>query len=245
MDHVENVDPDTVTPATKADGTPADPAVGYRRNPLVAGDTASVAYPKTLPWKVQPDPSKPDVFWEELHVSVTNGADQLLARYSYQVEDLQAQLPLDAAGNTDGASSQHVRTALAIGSTPLPVPGMNLNLALKNPAPPVLNQAALYTLLYPKSTDDTGITDNWIVQARQAQFTPDMWKETMLANGLDQKWLTRITTGDDTGRMPLATSSDPNIRALEENTNAGTRSYTELSVIPAYPTGSGSCRPAV
>ena len=237
MDHVANVDPDPVTPATKADGTPADPAVGYRHNPLVAGDTPTTTYPKTLPWKVQPDPLKPDVFWEELHAPDASGADQLLARYCYQVEDLQAQLPLDNAGNIDGVSLQHVRTPFAIGSTLLPVPGMNLNPTKKKPAPPVLNQAALYTLLYPKATDDTGITDNWIIQARQTQFTPDMWKETMLANGLDQKWLTRISTGDDAGRLPVATSSDPNIRALEESSNAGARSYAELAVIPAYPTG--------
>ncbi|TLD70982.1 hypothetical protein FEM03_08665 [Phragmitibacter flavus] len=217
-------------------GTPVVKTLDFspKSNATSASDTLRV-----LPWQAQPD-----VYWETYDDSATNAlgetrsAPHTSSRFAFWIEDLQGLLNLEAAGNnndiTSGAEPRHQRTPISAATDNLPVvPGLNLT----NLNQPLLNQSALYTLIDPAASEDSGGIDfdNWLISRRNALISPGMWKQIVLDEGFNSDSLKRLPTG----LFPEDETYKNAANLIEANTITGVRPYEEQPLIPGYPVDHG------
>lgn len=213
--------PTNATPALPVTALTAssDPNTG-------APNQVAIGLPKRQPWQ-----AAQDSYWEVIYEDEdTDGDPQTpaskvpVARYCFQVEDLQGLLSLDHAGNpgddVEGAtgmlSRSHERerfqifeSAAAAAAVPRNwyaglAPGMRTpdDNPLTDDRRWVMSQAALYSLIDPLAVADTGTIDNQILIARQTRRTG----ETPLVASLllsPDSWKPVLMKEDITNPWPL------------------------------------------
>lgn len=206
------------TRSTKADFPTANLPVEPK-----AGAESAQSTLRVLPWQ-----AKPAAYWETVD---TDPNATVTSRYAFWVEDLQGQLNLQAAGNSNGPGGVHKRTAVSNTDVPAFVPGLNLT----GNGQPLLNQSALYTLVKPEAAEDSAAiaVDNWLIEHRKTLVSPDMWKAVSLKKSFPPASLIRQSNGF----FPLDDTCGNAANLLETHTTAGTRPYKELPLIPGFATG--------
>ncbi len=173
--------------------------------------------------------------------------EKLVARYCFYVEDLQGKLNLANAGihDTDKNVPLHqddmVETVIP-GPVPF-VPGLTVDPAGRWRRQP----SSVWTLLRP---DLEPVTTSSIpgdinamhrrltaVNTKRLAFTPDMWKEQLLASDPLTEWqgIDLLRLNGPEARLPNGSLADAQLRALEENTTGYLAPYDELALVPHGP----------
>ncbi len=142
-------------------------------------------------------------------VPILNERHQLVARYAFWVEDLQAKLDPRSIGNADGPNA----SALAPG-WPFPAPALD-----PNPDHPALGPIALHAIDPASTTAQPGKLPQSLISNRHALISPD----SLLAAANFHPPLTR----DPHGHL-----TDPAACAVEENLATTTRPYLERPCVP-------------
>lgn len=184
--------------------------------------------------------------------SQTPKEGDVVARYSFYVEDLQGKLNLANAGEHDSAKNipfrqpeiekAEVATAPVFGVAPI-VPGMKIepNGRWRR------NPSSVWTLLRPdlEPLNSAAIPQSMnamhqrltSINAKRLSFSPEMWRELLVSPDPLTNW-----TGIDAARLSgpnarLANGSlaDGQLRALEENTTGYLTPYDELALVPYGP----------
>jgi hypothetical protein len=157
----------------------------------------------TLPYL---DPAR--CAWIPIH----NAQQQVVARYAYWVEDLQAKIDPQSAGNTNGPNKSHANPAW-----PFPAPGINPLPATSDQ--PDLNRIALYAIDPSSTPEQPGNLGKILVDHRSMLISP----ESTLAAANIQPPLERYHNGDLT---------DPKAHAVEENLATTAQPYLEQARVP-------------
>jgi hypothetical protein len=142
-------------------------------------------------------------------IPIHNDKQQLVARYAFWVEDLQAKLDPQIAGNAAGPNGSHA-------GSPWPCPAPALNPC---PAQPALDRLALHAIDPASTAALPGPLAKILIANRPTLVSPD----SLLAAAAIQPPLTR----DAAGHL-----ADPTARAVEENLTTMVRPYLEQPRVP-------------
>lgn len=195
-----------LTMDTDGDGLP-DPTLPKVEHS--ADDLADLnATPYEPKYKAAPG-RNPVRYWETMMMPSEvggEGADQLVARYCFAIEDLQAYVSLEVAGNLDGEVASgppgstekeymHSRPEMKIVNPALKiaekdarviVPGLSIPPPDYSPllpwTKPMLDGIALYTLVNNTAPEDGPAVreDNRLVSSRDLAVTPESWRQMLL-----------------------------------------------------------------
>lgn len=203
----------------------------------------------------------PAAFWVELkrpksESDPQDGEDEVAARFSFYVEDLQGGLPLATAGNAEPVTGLHERTPFSFPpqvpngmadrdkellrwSASL-VPGLNL----RRPELPLLAETSLHTFFQPNVEPIAGssMLDDVLNQMHRVMlrnhamhFSPSSWKEVLLQPDPMASWQGLQASAVQERDTVTGSLTNPVMRRLEEQTAPGLMPYEELALIPPDP----------
>ncbi len=210
---------------------------------------------------VSPWQRTPSAFWVELkrpkgEFDPRDGDDEIAARFSFYIEDLQGRLPLATAGNYEPVSSLHERTPFSFPpqvpnamaerdrdllrwSTAL-VPGLNL----RRPELPLLAETSLHTFFQPNVEPILGSSmlddvlnrmHRVMLRNHAMHLSPGTWKEVLLQPDPNSAWQGLQASAVLERDTSSGSLTNPVMRRLEEQTTAGLVPYEELALIPPDP----------
>jgi hypothetical protein len=230
----------------KSDGQKAEDRLALKRG-------VQKAVSKVAPWMRTPQQNWVEIALRDSENSGENGGEEVAARFSFHIEDLQGSLPLSTAGNIEPISGLHERTAFAFPplmpsglvdrekellrwSSTL-VPGMNL----RRPQLPLLAETSLHTFFQPNVEPFAGnaVLDDVLNQMHRVvlrnrfmQVSPESWKEALLQPDTALGW-PGLDEGSVQARDAVSGSlTNPVVRRIEEQTAPGLIPYDELALIP-------------
>ena len=151
---------------------------------------------------------KPRVAW----IPIEDGKGEVVARYAYWVEDLQAKLDAKTAGNVDGNDSAHART-------PYPFPAAGLNPEPLADDEPKLDRVAIHVLDPDATEEGDGNLVRRVIDGRPVMISP----ESILAATGEEAPIER----EDNGLL-----SDPVAAALERSASPVIEHYDERPTVP-------------
>lgn len=210
---------------------------------------------------VSPWQRTPSAFWVELkrpkgEFDPRDGDDEIAARFSFYIEDLQGRLPLGTAGNYEPASSLHERTPFSFPpqvpnamaerdrdllrlSTAL-VPGLNL----RRPELPLLAETSLHTFFQPNVEPFPGSSmlddvlnrmHRVMLRNHAMHFSPGTWREVLLQPDPNSAWQGLQASAVQERDTSSGSLVNPVMSRLEEQTASALMPYEELALIPPDP----------
>ena len=151
----------------------------------------------------------PSVQW----IPINDEDGEIVARYAYWVEDLQAKVDAKTAGNIDGVSGAHERNAY-----PFPAPGINPEPLSEDELK--LDRVAIHVLDPDASEEGDGTLFNRISAGRPVMLSPD---SIVAAAGYEDP----ILRDEETGLL-----DEPIAAALEKSASPVVQHYKERPTVP-------------
>jgi len=231
----------------KTDGQKAEDLLALKRG-------VQKAVSEVAPWMRTPQQNWVEIALRDPGNGAENGGEEVAARFSFHIEDLQGSLPLSTAGNIEAISGLHERTAFAF--PPLMpsglvdrekellrwsatlVPGMNL----RRPQFPLLAETSLHTFFQPNVEPFAGnaVLDDVLNQMHRVmlrnrfmQVSPESWKEALLQPDTALGWPGLDEGSVHTRDAVSGSLTNPVVRRIEEQTAPGLIPYDELALIPS------------
>ncbi len=199
--------------AKPADAALAKPAV----EPLLGADPSRHAVFPTLPYL-----DKVRTAWTD----VRNDRGDVVGRYAFWVEDLQARIDPTLAGNNKGAGGTHTRA-------PWPFPAPGLNPLAASATQPAADQIALFSIDPLASEFNQGTLGKTLLERRNLLLSPG---SPLAAAGFAPP-LARLDSRLSGSPIPQFDGlpgqlENPAARAVEESLYPGIRTYREQALVP-------------
>ncbi len=245
-------------PASGFENQPAaDPAVGPS---IEANEREARRLPVPAPWR-----ARVPKFWMQVRLPAVPddeaaaeggeagtegspaGEETLVARYCFEVEDLQGRLSLASAGRHDAETDVAGRPAdlqdeVVPAAIPV-IPGLMIDPGGRWRRQPSSVWTLLRPDLEPLGTEFVPKSLNAMhrrltaVPAKRLAVSPDMWRELLVAPDALTGWagLDPARLSGPAVRQANGSLEDAQLRALEENTTGFLPPYDELALVPHGP----------
>lgn len=202
-------------PLFSAAGIPRDGVLSAPEvEPLLGDDVEERIDFETLPYQ-----DKVRVTWKP----VRDERNRIVGRYAYWMEDMQARIDPDIAGNTKGDGGHHRRIGW-----PFTAPGLNDPAESEGGSP--LDQIALFAIDPEATEQNQGELGRTLIANRSLLLSP----HSLLAAADMQPPLTRLTAPSADGGF-AGDLADPRARAVERALATGMQPYLERALIPYAP----------